>query len=155
VIAPRPRLLAAAAGVLLGAGVLVGVGAARGAGGSPGAWAEETHLSPAERRELRERRAALESEVTLLLDRAGACEDPRSRVRQSLAAVRHVRGVEVGSVLLTSSPPRVPVAVGIALNSGRVVWDRLMVTVAVRPWLLPLGSADSDAPAPVCRSPQG
>jgi hypothetical protein len=151
----RTRLLAALAGVLLGAAVPVGVGAARGVGGSPGSWAEEAPLSPAERRELRERRAALKRQVAVLLERPGPCGDPRSRVRQSLAAIEHVRGVEVGFVVLASDPPRMPVAVGIALASGRVVWDRLVVTVAVSPRLVPLGRADSDAPVSACGSPRG
>ena len=118
-------------------------------GSRPGPWADDTVLSPGERSEFEERRAALATHATDLIDRMGSCGDLRSLVRESLAGIQHVHAVEVGLVLLTSSPPKIPVTFAIALTSGRVVWDRLTVTVPVRAIVVPLGGPGERA-APPC-----
>ena len=131
---------------------LPAAGAPHGSGGGwTGPWASETALSPHERRELAERRAVVEARARELAEGAAACGDLRAVVRERLVGVEHVRAVEVGPVLLTSDPPRMPVAFAVALRSGRVVWDRLVVTVPVRPRVVPLGAAagaDRVAPCP-------
>jgi hypothetical protein len=80
----------------------------------------------------------------------GSCGDLRSLVRESLAGIQQVHAVEVGLVLLTSSPPKMPVTFALALTSGRVVWDRLTVTVPVRPGVVPLGGPAGERAAPPC-----
>jgi hypothetical protein len=120
-------------------------------GRRPELWVDETILTPEERREFEARRAAVEARAEALAAREGPCGDLRSRVRQDLADVQHVRAVEVGLVLLTSDPPRMPVTFAISLTSGRLVWDRLTVTVPVRPSVVPLGRASDDPPVPRCR----
>ena len=119
-------------------------------GSRPGPWVDDAVLSPGERSELEERRAALATRATDLIDRMGSCGDLRSLVRESLAGIQQVHAVEVGLVLLTSSPPKMPVTFALALTSGRVVWDRLTVTVPVRPGVVPLGGPAGERAAPPC-----
>ena len=121
-----------------------------GKGSAAGPWVGETILSSAERREFEERRAAVEARASDLAERVGACANLQSLVRGGLASLQHVRAVEAGPVLLTSHPPRMPIAFAVALGSGRVVWDRLAVTVPVRPKVVPLGRAPGDPAAPPC-----
>jgi len=116
----------------------------------PGPWVDDTVLSPGERSEFEARRAALATHATDLIDRMGSCGDLRSLVRESLAGIQQVHAVEVGLVLLTSSPPKMPVTFALALTSGRVVWDRLTVTVPVRPGVVPLGGPAGERAAPPC-----
>jgi hypothetical protein len=123
------------------------------AGVAPGPWVHDVILSAAERRELDERRAALEARAQVLADELGECGDLRARVRRGLSGVQQVRSVEVGLVLMTSYPPRMPVTFSIALGSGRLVWDRLTVIVPVRATVRPLGSAMGDL-TPSCSSPR-
>jgi hypothetical protein len=130
------------------AAVPAGAGGFMGSGSEPGRWVGEAVLSSEERREFEERRAALEARANALTDRVSSCGDPRSLVRENLAGVQHVRAVEVGLILLTSDPPKMPVTFAIALGSGRVVWDRLTVTVSVRPSIVPLGGPGDRAALP-------
>jgi hypothetical protein len=133
-----------------GAGVFAGSGA-----GPRGPWVDDVTLTPAERREFDERRAAVQARADDWADRTGTCLDFRSRVRDDLAGVQHVRSVEVGFVLLTSKPPRIPVSFAITLDSGRVVWDRLTVTVPMRPRVVlldaPVGGVAVSACDPASR----
>jgi hypothetical protein len=113
-------------------------------------WVDDVALSSAERRELDARRAALKTRADDVAGLLGSCLDLRSRVRSSLAGVQHVRAVEVGLVLFTSHPPQLPVTFATALGSGRVVRDRLMVIVPVRPRVVPLDGSPGSIPAPRC-----
>jgi hypothetical protein len=101
-------------------------------------WADDVILSSAERQELDARGAALEARVGEVAGLRGQCGDLRSLVRESLAGIQHVRAVEVGFVLFTSHPPQMAVTFATALESGRVVRDRLTVIVPVRPRVVPL-----------------
>jgi hypothetical protein len=110
----------------------------------------EAILFPDERRQFEERRAAFGARADDLAARVGSCGDLRSLVREELTGVQHVHAVEVGLVLLTSDPPRMPVAFAVALDTGRVVWDRLTVTVPVSPRVVPLGGPSESQAAPRC-----
>lgn len=123
---------------------------ATGGGRSAGPWVGDIILSPGERREVLERRAALEARASELGERLGACRDLRAIVREGLAEVRQVQAVEVGLVLLTSSPPKMPATFAIELSSGRVVRDQITVTVPVTPGLVLLGGAAGNHVAPPC-----
>lgn len=117
-------------------------------------WADDVILSSAERGELDARRAALEARVDEVVGLRGHSGDLRSLVRESLAGIQHVRAVEVERLLFISDPPQMPVTFATALGSGRVVRDRLRVTVPVRPRLIPLdrSTRSTEAPAsPRCR----
>jgi hypothetical protein len=127
-----------------------GAGGLAGGASWPGPWVADTALSPEERREFEERRAAIEARADRLARERGACGDLRARVRDSLLEVRQVRSVEVGWILLTAHPPKMPVTFAVRLGSGRVVWDRLVVTVPVSPRVVPLGGSAPDAAAVPC-----
>jgi len=134
----------------LGAAVPAGGDGLSGSASWPAPWVSETVLSPDERRQFQERRAALGARAGALAARVGSCGDLRSLVREELTGVRHVHAVEVGLVLLTSAPPSVPVTFAVALDTGRVVWDRLTVTVPVNPRFVPLGGSSESRAAPPC-----
>jgi hypothetical protein len=136
--------------VALGAAVPAGGDGLSGSGSWTAPWVSETVLSPDERRQFEDRREALETRAGALAARVGSCGDLRSRVREELTGVQHVHAVEVGLVLLTSDPPRMPVTFAVALDTGRVVWDRLTVTVPVRPRLVLLGGLSASDAAPLC-----
>jgi hypothetical protein len=87
-------------------------------------------LTEPERRELAQRRAAVEARVEEFRQRLVApCANLRELVRDALGSVDRVGAVDPGPALLTSNPPKFRVNYVVALTSGRLVQDEVVVVV--------------------------
>jgi hypothetical protein len=110
-------------------------------------------LTEPERQEFASRRAAVEARVEDFRRRLVApCTDLRGVVREVLESVDHVGAVDPGPALLTSDPPKFRVNYVVALTSGRLVYDEIVMVVPLAVHVLPAGGETTGGQGRRCGS---
>ena len=98
-------------------------------------------LTAQERRDLEERRAAVETRVEeFARQMVTPCPSISGFVRNALASVDRIGAVNAGPILLTSDPPKLRVSYVVALTSGRLVPDEVIVVVPLQARVSPAGN---------------
>ena len=104
-------------------------------------------LTADERRELAGRRAAVETRVEefgrRLID---PCTNLRKAVQETLASVERVGAVDPGPALLTSEPPKLRVSYVVALTSGRLARDEVVMLIPLAVQVVPVGGEAGRGP---------